>query len=104
MLKDIIADYCDYFNVTTDIWTSRSLDALISLMLHFVDLNSELHTYLLEVKLFNKQHTGVNIARQLGDMFNDWGLDKDWLTLLLCDNASNGSLATSLMGVSSYGC
>ena len=43
-VKEVIARFCTASAaITTDIWTSRSLDAYISLTVHFVDDLYRLH-------------------------------------------------------------
>ena len=51
---------------TTDIWTSRSQDAYISLTIHFIDKHWHLHRLTPFVKPFPERHTGKNISRSGG--------------------------------------
>ncbi|EGZ09482.1 hypothetical protein PHYSODRAFT_523775 [Phytophthora sojae] len=49
-LKDEIADECDYYTASADIWTSKSKRAFISFTLHYLTRNFDLKNWVLEIK------------------------------------------------------
>ena len=53
---------------TTDIWTSRAQDPYMSLTVHFIDGNWNLHRWTPFVKPFPSSHTGKNISLELTEM------------------------------------
>ena len=78
-----------FYSCTTDIWTSRAQHAYISLTIHYLAGDFTLHSHLLESKEFPDSHSGVNIAQELTQSLNEWGLSMDRLVSFTTDNASN---------------
>ena len=91
---------------TTDIWTSRSQDAYMSLTIHFIDKFWHLHRFTPFVKPFPQSHTGVNISLGLSDMILELNLNGDAIDLTCVnDNASNMKLGIKLTpGLDQYLC
>ncbi|KAI4819191.1 hypothetical protein KUCAC02_004457 [Chaenocephalus aceratus] len=53
---------------TTDIWTSVCMEAYMAVTCHFITQEWELSNFILETKVMEVNHTGVNIAEQLGEV------------------------------------
>nr|CAI5863463.1 unnamed protein product [Callosobruchus analis] len=93
--------------VTTDLWTSdaaSSINDFISLTAHGLNENFELKTYCLEVFPFEgEKHNNENIAGNLRQLFQDWGINEQ-VRAIVTDNAANMSLAVTQMGVEHIRC
>ena len=74
--------------ITTDAWTSRATDSYITITVHYVNLDWELASYVLQTRVFNESHTGKNIGALLKEACLEWNIeDKD--PALVTDNARN---------------
>nr|CAI5831244.1 unnamed protein product [Callosobruchus analis] len=93
--------------VTTDLWISyaaSSINDFISLTAHGLNENFELKTYCLEVFSFEgEKHNSENIAGNLRQLFQDWGMNEQ-VRAIVTDNAANMSLAVTQMGVEQIRC
>lgn len=67
LLWDTLSEI-DYVSLTTDFWTSISIQSFMGITIHFVDRHWELRTAGLEVHPTNDTHTAVNIASMLSEM------------------------------------
>ena len=82
---------------TTDMWTSRAGNPFMSLTIHFIDKNWELHRWTPYVAPFPARHTGRNIALGLDAMVEELGLDNEqWELFSINDNAANVKLGIKL--------
>lgn len=78
------------FSFTTDLWSSITMEPYMSLTMHFIDDNFQLHKYCLETKYIPDTHTGVNLAMALSELLASWELTvKDDLMVITTDSASN---------------
>lgn len=63
-------------SITTDMWTSDSNKACLTVTCHFI-YNDRLYSPVLATRAIIKVHTGANIATSISDILIDWGiLDK----------------------------
>ncbi|CAF1597382.1 unnamed protein product [Adineta ricciae] len=64
--------------LTTDIWTSQSNEAYMTVTVHFIDTsNSKLKSFVLETTEFSGNHTAQRIVERLENICIDWSiLDK----------------------------
>ena len=82
---------------TTDLWTSRSGHPFMSLTVHFIDKDWELHRWTPFVAPFPARHTGKNISLGLDAMIDDLGLTgEQWDLFAINDNAANVKLGIRL--------
>ena len=51
--------------VTSDLWTSNTMQSYITLTGHFVDDRWNLNSLVFGTRLVTERHTGVNIAREV---------------------------------------
>ena len=77
--------------MTSDIWTSNSLDGYLSVTGHFIDSTWKLQNKNLSTKPFNDRHTGVNIARAILQVATEFQVES--IPCLLTDNATNMTVA-----------
>ena len=79
--------------LTTDLWTSRSGDAHMSLTVSWIDPDWNMLRFTPFVKPFPGRHTGVRISLQLDDMIDDLDFNVETDKVCVCDNASNMKVA-----------
>ena len=78
-----------YYSGTTDLWTSTSNHPYLSLTIHFINQQWELHSFCLDTVPLFKDHTGETIADAIQDILLNWGLSVDNLVATTTDNGSN---------------
>lgn len=103
-LRQLLASKCDFYSLTSDIWCDKATRSSISLTIHFVDEAFELHSKLLGVVHFPGKHDGKRIAAKLKKLIEQWNLDRDKCTMLVCDGASNAVKAAKNLGVKHMSC
>ena len=82
---------------TTDIWTSATMESFISLTVHWIDKDWNLHRWTPFVKHFPDRHTGQLIKVKLDEMITSLGLDSpDIVKYVVNDNAANAVCAIKL--------
>lgn len=85
-LTDVLTQV-KYVSITTDIWTSDSNRAYMSVTSHFT-FNNKIMNCVLNVKEIPVAHTGQNISSALLDCFNEWGINEKIVTIV-SDNGAN---------------
>ena len=88
-LERILSANESKYAITTDIWTSVSNDAYISLTLHFIDNSWELKSYTLVTYSFPEQHTGDNIVEKLKEVINEYNITDNNVVAIVHDQGSN---------------
>ena len=58
----------------------------------------------LEVAKFCGKHSGNRISEMLDRVLMKWNLNKEYLSFMIRDNASNGALACRQSSIPSFGC
>ena len=101
--KDVLSQVCriiareknNIFSVglTTDLWTSRSGDAHMSLTVSWIDPNWNMLRFTPFVHPFPGDHTGARICLELDDMIDDLDFNVETDKVCVCDNASNMKVA-----------
>lgn len=61
-------------SLTSDMWTSITMDAYLAVTCHYVDDHSQLCTVLLGVGKFPQAHTAENMAAVKTTLMEDWGI------------------------------
>lgn len=80
------------------------MNDFISLTAHGVNSNFELKNYCIAVFSFEgEKHSGENIAENLRQLFQDWGI-KQQVRAVVTDNAPNMGLAVTQVGVERIRC
>ena len=86
--------------LTTDSWTSRACESYITITAHFINRNWNLRNFVLQIRLLEESHTGVNIGAVLREALTEWNLNFPYPVPLVTDNASNMSIAAETAGLS----
>ena len=77
------------FSITTDMWTSRTKHSYTALTVHYLNNSFELCCHMLDTKEFQEEHTGIQIAAELKEILESWGLSEECLIAATFDNGSN---------------
>ncbi|KAL4090646.1 hypothetical protein QTP88_025440 [Uroleucon formosanum] len=74
-------------SITTDMWTSDSNRAYLTVTCHFI-FNDRLYSPVLATREIIKIHTGANIATSISDILIEWGI-LDKIVTIVSDNGAN---------------
>ncbi|XP_030751374.1 zinc finger BED domain-containing protein 1-like [Sitophilus oryzae] len=88
---------------TTDIWTSDSNKAYISVTIHFIYNDQMFSRNIATKELEDVHHTGENIARALNSIFQEWNINNKIVTVV-SDNGANIKNAIRQMNVHHHPC
>ncbi|KAM9751080.1 E3 SUMO-protein ligase ZBED1-like [Menidia menidia] len=75
-------------SITVDGWTSCATDSYITVTAHYVNEEWDMQSHVLQTRVFNESHTGVNLAALLQDVLREWNLGEK-KPALVTDNARN---------------
>ncbi|XP_011406557.1 PREDICTED: zinc finger BED domain-containing protein 1-like [Amphimedon queenslandica] len=73
--------------LTTDIWTSRAVEAYITVTCHYLE-EWALHSYVLTTCSFPERHTGIEIASKLQQIVDDFKIASK-VSVVVHDQAAN---------------
>ena len=62
--------------LTTDLWTSRSVESYLTITAHYINSKWELESKVLQTREKKERHTGENIAETLLTAVKEWKIDK----------------------------
>ena len=82
--------------LTCDIWTSRTVQAYLTVTVHFITDDWLMDSKVLVTREMTERHTGIHIAESLTEIAKDWNLDGK-VVAIVHDNASNMVLASELL-------
>jgi len=82
-------DECAAVSFTTDIWSSIKMEGYMTVTAHMISSDWEMKNYVLETKIMEESHTGVNIATRLGEVADAYGIPAEKRVAVVSDNASN---------------
>ena len=85
-----------YVAVTTDIWTSRSTQAYITVTAHYLTNVWKMESKVLQTHEMPERHTGVHISERLLKAGEDWKISNK-IVAVVRDNAANMVLASHLL-------
>lgn len=88
MMK-VLSKSCDYFSSTSDMWSSKNMDAFMAFTLHFISIDFQNYNFTLSIKPTVGKHSGKMILGYMRNVLEEWGLSKDKLIMMLRDGASN---------------
>ena len=98
-LKERLQVHATKFAVTSDIWTSCTQDAYISITAHFITTSWEMVHCVLATSPFPDHHTALNIVEKLKQIVSSYGVqvDKGRLIALVHDQGSNMQLTGEIL-------
>ena len=79
----------EHISFTTDIWTTLSNDAFISLTGHCLGKNFDQDTVVLRVLPFPGSHTADNISLMIKDAIHEFNIEASKIHLIVHDNGAN---------------
>ncbi|MGH0159335.1 UNVERIFIED_CONTAM: hypothetical protein FKN15_045766 [Acipenser sinensis] len=88
--------------LTTDVWTSRSTEAYLTVSCHFID-NWQMQEFVLETCSFYGQHTADNISLELKRITDEWGITQK-VVAVVTDSGVNMVSAVHKAGWKHYPC
>ena len=101
--KTLLADklQSDAFSLTltTDIWTSSSTEAYISLTCHFLTSHWEFVDCVLATRSFPDHHTGENISCSIKEVLAAYKIADSSVSSIVHDQGSNMRRATDLLQI-----
>ncbi|KAK7944875.1 hypothetical protein WMY93_000603 [Mugilogobius chulae] len=75
-------------SLTSDMWTSESMDSYLAVTCHYIDEFNELNTTLLGIQHFPQSHPADHLADQHLRLMEEWGI-RDKVRCLITDGAAN---------------
>uniref|UniRef100_A0A3B3S4P9 HAT C-terminal dimerisation domain-containing protein n=1 Tax=Paramormyrops kingsleyae TaxID=1676925 RepID=A0A3B3S4P9_9TELE len=81
-------DSAEHAVLTTDMWTSRSTEAYLTVSCHVIDDDWQMQAFVLETCSFTNQHTAENISSELIKITTEWGIT-DKVQAVITDKAFN---------------
>ena len=84
-------------SVTTDFWSSSNAQSYITVTCHFLNEDWVLQSCVLATYQVTIRHTAENIAAELKQIANEWGVN-DKICCIVTDNAANMIAAARLTG------
>ncbi|KAL1250025.1 hypothetical protein QQF64_021030 [Cirrhinus molitorella] len=83
-----------FFACTTDIWTSRAVDAYMAVTIHYITESWETQSWCLGCSALYSDHTAVCVHEVLEEIVSEkWGLNLSKMSAITTDNASNNKKA-----------
>ncbi|KAJ3580776.1 hypothetical protein NHX12_027326 [Muraenolepis orangiensis] len=75
--------------LTTDGWTSLATEAYVTVTAHFINEEWELKDVLLKTIEAPKSHTAENVAKYIGNILDEYKVDRESVLSITTDNAAN---------------
>ncbi|XP_073101282.1 zinc finger BED domain-containing protein RICESLEEPER 1-like [Elaeis guineensis] len=79
-----------------DLWTSITTDGYLSLTVHFIDKDWELHKRVLNFSYMPPPHRGVALSEKVNILLVEWGIETKLFSLTL-DNASSNDVFVDML-------
>lgn len=104
-IKERLRQECHFYALTSDIWSSRTSEAYISLMIHYLTKDFDMRVVTLRCAPFSDvRHTGSEIAGIIKKSLEDADLPLENMVVYVTDNASNATKSARDLGVGHQGC
>lgn len=78
--------------VTSDIWTSNSMESYMSITTHYISSKWEMESNILKTLHFPERHTGVNISDSIIEVVHSFNIDSK-IVGVVHDTCANAELA-----------
>ena len=89
MVTELLKGAQGKVNISFDLWSSKNLLSLCSLVVHFI-ADGKLHQFLLSIPWLVGAHTGLNIAESVAAILAEFDL-QDQVGYFTLDNAKNNN-------------
>ncbi|XP_026484617.2 E3 SUMO-protein ligase ZBED1-like [Vanessa tameamea] len=100
-LKRILSDI-DNLSLTTDVWTSNSMESYITITVHFF-YRDDLKSCVLTTTLLTESHTADHLKDVVHQIFTEWEI-RDKVICITTDNGANIVKMVRLLGLRSMPC
>ena len=94
LLKTVLSKEASSMALTSDIWTSNTMEAYLSLTAHFICKKWKMVSCVLQTKAFPERQ---NIADSIGSIVRSFDIDPTTVVAVVHDSAANAELAGELM-------
>jgi hypothetical protein len=78
----------EYVALTSDLWTSKANESVITITSHFLDENNKINSCVLDTIGFDQEHSGDNLSSYFKLATEKWGI-RNKVETFVTDNASN---------------
>ena len=93
----------EHVALTSDLWTSKANEPVITITSHFLDENNKLQSFVLDTVGFDQEHSGDNLSSYFKIVAEKWNIDKK-TDVIITDNAANITNAVEMSGFNSLRC
>ncbi|XP_018573786.1 zinc finger BED domain-containing protein 1-like [Anoplophora glabripennis] len=99
-----ILDDIPSVTLTTDCWSStQSYESFVAITAHFININFEKKSILLECSSFGKSPTSANLYTEIARVVNEWNLHEKVL-IVVSNNSNSITKAVTDLGLQHFGC
>jgi len=91
--------YGDVIHFTMDLWSSRAMEPIAGIRMHFFDASYKLQVKTACYRHFGEKHTGGNIAAVFTEMLDSYGIEANKAGYQVTDNAKNMIKAFDLFSI-----
>ena len=103
-IRTLLSQKCLYYSSTSDLWSSRTMDAFMAFTLHFLCEDFTRYNFTLAIKPTVGKHTASMIQNYMQEILDEWGMPKYNLCMMLRDSGSNMVKACKDWGVPHFPC
>jgi len=101
-IKAMVAKECEHFSLTSGVWSSRTGEAYISLMVHYLTEDFDMKVVTLRCTPFsNVRYSGIEIAHIIRNSLEDANLCLNDMVVYVTDNAPDAVNSATELSVKS---
>lgn len=93
-----------YVSVTSDAWSSATMESYLSLTCHFITPTWKLRSYCLRTIYMDTEHTGENIATMIREILKEYDLYMDNVVSITTDSGTNMIKACDTLKITRIPC
>ena len=82
--------------LTSNLWSSSTMDGYLSLTAHYVDENWNLQSRILNLRFMPPSHTGQLLAEKFIGLLKEWGIERKVFSLTVDNASANNSFVEIL--------
>jgi len=104
-IKAMVSKECDGYSLTSDVWSSRTCKAYISLMVHYLTDDFSMKVVTLRcAPLSNVRHSEIEIANIIRNSLEHANMCLNDIVMYVTDNASNAVKSATELSVNHQAC